>query len=611
MKRISLLALALSTTATMAVSEDFFEGGILWTTFAPQPKNELGIANNREIYRSFESTLNDQNNDITGDDRDRVNSIMPLLIFEDYYEWRRASPDIAWTKDQAMDFLVGKPYGALFGGSYKYESKLTYSLSYEQTKKNRADFEEPISVFSHVGKINKLPLPYAEVPNKITAKGVFVSDDNKRVRLEIRSKESAEEIKCELTVLINNVVYPLKNGEDETFAMVEMNQGRNTFNITKQCFDTNNMISSAPYTRFTDNDTGYNKGFFPYSSALRKRRISISGFDFRIIDPETEKQFTQIKNKIKIKKDNLVDLHYSEDLQLDPELWGWEGHHYTRFIGADDVHQDGGILPTKQRIDLTNLEMIDKKMQKFELLQGENGLKKMFKGTYYPKTTGVYEILVAKSSNISIDIDYYAPWVSTRFNTKEYHSTNSGNAYLYPVYALAMDFSRPVAHSIFRDRGVAPKPIEYDWFWFEVDEDDVKYGMDMSIFALGNVGNCWGKDKNDSGPKKLRIAGECSTDNRAKRYIYDPGTKEDIERSAAKQIGLLASQKLGFYIKPSNSEKFRAFQQSDFVKLDGSTSKHGHDIDGSSEGRINGLNKLDRSVDQPLKDDMELLGGFD
>ena len=71
MKRISLLALALSTTATVAGSEDYFEEESSGPTFAPQIANEIAVTE-RDIYRTDASTLNDNENGYTGNDRDRL-----------------------------------------------------------------------------------------------------------------------------------------------------------------------------------------------------------------------------------------------------------------------------------------------------------------------------------------------------------------------------------------------------------------------------------------------------------------------------------------------------------------------------------------------------------
>ena len=591
MKRISLLALALSTTATMAVSEDYFEGGILWTTFAPQIANEIAVTSG-DLYRTETSTLNDDQNNITGDDRDRVNSVEPILISKNI----RNHDGVLLDHHTTVDMQTFATYGAWMEGSYKYKRELSSSLAYAPADNNFIRFEEPIEIYSDLGKINKLPLPYDEVPNKITAKALFISDAKKKILLEIKANEvlfeaqpptgihldrgySKENLVCNLQLHVNGRALTTKSNGDIYSVVFDAKKGKNTIEITQSC-RLMNYIS-------TSNDTARGaKHYYNSYRSLSGNLISKLGFAFRLVDLRSSKPITKIKNRITVKKQQPLDIHYSDEEKADPVLWTWEGLHYSKFAGSDkeqlDTSDELVLMPTPVAADLTNIELIDPEGQEYHLSQSVNARKNMYKGTFFPKTTGIYEVLVAKKSNLR----------------HGYVNMQSGyrslGGYVYPNYSLAMDYSRPVAHSFRKAFNLGTKPIEYDWFWFEVDQDDVKYGMDMSLHVHANLGLSY---NNASEPKRL----DNNYTENAEAYdgqirLLDRSTNSFFTIKQARSIGLRASQQIGFYIKPARAEKFRKFQQSDFMRIDGSTSKHGHDIDGSSEGRINGA---------------ELLGGFD
>ena len=585
MKRISLFALALSTTATMVVSEDYFEGGILWTTFAPQIANEIAVKS-ADLYRTETSTLNDDQNNITGDDRDRVNSVEPILISKNI----RNFDGVLLNHHTTVDMQIMGMYGAWMEGSYKYKRELSSSLAYAPADNNLIRFEEPIEIYSDLGKINKLPLPYDEIPNKITAKALFISDAKKKILLELKANEvlfeqkpsrpsslsdgySKENIVCNLQLQVNGQALKTKGSEGINSVVFDAKKGKNTIEITQSCHLWNYISTS--------NDTARGAGRYGMSGNL----ISKLGFAFRLVDLRSSKPITKIKNRIKVKKQQPLDIHYSDEEKADPVLWTWEGLHYSKFAGSDkeqlDTSDELVLMPKPVPAALSNIKLIDPEGQDYHLSQSVNARKNMYKGTFFPKTTGIYEVLVAKKSNL-------------RHGNVSVPGYRSLGGYVYPNYSLAMDYSRPVAHSFRKAFNLGTKPIEYDWFWFEVDDDDVKYGMDMSLHVHANLGLAY---KSTAYPRQL-------TNNYAENAEAYDGRIRLLDRSTnsfftikqARSIGLRASQQIGFYIKPARAEKFRKFQQSDFMRIDGSTSKHGHDLDGSSEGRINGA---------------ELLGGFD
>ena len=602
MKRISLLALALSTTATMAGSEDYFEGGILWTTFAPQTANEIAVPKDLKVYRSGESTLNDENNGYSGNDRDRINAVEPLLI----RKHEKGLDGELLNHHTTVDRQIVYDYGVWIEGSHKYKRELTTSLAYAPEKDNFIRFEEPIEIYADQGKINKLPLPYDKVANQIIAKAILVSDSDKSMLVEIKQSEklfdklydsddAVQKIKCDLQLIANGKTATIKVRGDVNSAIFGAKKGKNTLEITQSC-ELRNYISS--YRKSDRSRVGGNDGD-KYVGG--KMLSSMDGFAFRVGDIYNSNPVTKIKNRIKVKNQQPLDIHYSDEEKADPVLWTWEGLHYSKFSGFDEEQLDKSdelvLMPKPVPADLTNVELIRQEGQDYHLGQFSHGVKNMYKGTFFPKTTGIYEILVAKKTNLKLDY-------------KNDKGRPLAVGYVYPNYSLAMDYSRPVAHSLHRTLNTGKKPIEYDWFWFEVDDDDVKYGMDMSLHIHANLGLSY---TSRAGYQKLMYndfmrSAEDLYDNLS---LLDKSTDEHIPMAQAGRLGLKASQQIGFYIKPARAAKFRKFQQSDFAKIDGSTSKHGHDIDGSSEGRINGANKLDLSDDQALKGDMQLLGGFD
>ena len=620
MKRISLLALALSTTATMAGSEDYFEGGILWTTFAPQIANEIAVTE-RDIYRTDASTLNDNENGYTGNDRDRVNSVPPLIAWEGGTGWNpthngktlatisdggiHLSIPPTWKEEvdrrfQPTGYTAYHYYGAWMGGSHKYKRELNASLTYAPAEDNFIRFQEPIEIYSDLGKINKLPLPYGDVPNKIIAKGVLIVENNKKIHAEFKGGGTDF---CEVTLVVNGNPVSIDKPRDLHAAVFDVKKGKNTFTLGKTC-DFYSHISSYKGGSLRA-PTSYGEKIWAADTSLKKiptdTRLNPGEFAFRFIDLATDKTITTIKNRIRVQEQLPLDINYSEAEKADPVLWSWIGNHYSYFTGPDQVQLDENeqsiVQPVPLKANLANMELIDEAGQKTRFSQALNARKNMYKGTFFPKTTGIYEVLVVKKTNISVSHGHN---MSPKKGISEF---------AYPIYSLAFDYSRPVAHSITRKGHAGQKPIEYDWFWFEVNDDDVKYGMDMSLMVHGNTGllsllhRTYGHDEryyNKNGKQDYEF-----------HWLLDSATNASIETNQALNLGIKASQKIGFYIKPARATKFRSLQQSDFAKIDGSTSKHGHDIDGSSEGRINGANKLDLSEDQPLKDDMELLGGFD
>ena len=369
--------------------------------------------------------------------------------------------------------------------------------------------------------------------------------------------------------------------DDKGIAQLDITKGKNIFTVGKKCDFYNHISSySGGSLRTPTSYTGN-----PRRKISIDTRLNPGEFAFRFVDFETEEVITTIKNRIRVQEQLPLDINYSEAEKADPVLWSWIGNQYSYFTGPDQVQldeKDQSITgPKPFKTDLSNIELIREKGQKLLFTQKAHARKNMYKGTFFPKTTGIYEILVAKKTNLMLEASYG-------------HKRSVNGGYVYPIYSLAFDYSRPVAHSISRSGHTGTKPIEYDWFWFEVDDDDVKYGMDMSLHVHGNTGLL-----------------KSFSDTYVSNWLLDSATNASIEIDKALNLGIKASQKIGFFIKPARATKFRSFQQSDFAKIDGSTSKQGHDINGSSEGRINGVNKLDLTDDQPLNGDMQLLGGFD
>ena len=479
------------------------------------------------------------------------------------------------------------------GGAYPFKRELNTSLAYAPKKDNFIRLEEPIEIYSDLGKINKLTLPYDAVPNKIEAKGVLVADSEKVISAEFKGVDTRY---CKVEFRVNGDLKHIsrKTGTKKArfISSFEVKHGRNTFTVAKNCNFAGYITSYKPF-RFAWPQGVTFRDFNHPANGINQMHSS-GGLAFRFVDFETEEAITTIKNRIRVQEKLPLDINYSEAEKADPVLWSWIGNHYSYFTGSDQVQLDENeqsiVRPKKLQVNLFDMELIKENGQKLDFSQEMHARKNMFKGTFFPKTIGIHEVLVVKKTNISIVHD----------NDSFLRKKRNFPDYAYPIYSLAFDYSRPVGHSSTRQGHTGQKPIEYDWFWFEVDEDDVKYGMDMSLMVHGNTGLL----NNSHGQGSLPEADES-------HFLYDKATKELIKTHDALKLGIKASQKIGFYIKPARAKKFRKFQQSDFAKIDGSTSKHGHDIDGSSEGRINGLNKLDRSEDQPLKDNMELLGGFD
>ena len=236
-----------------------------------------------------------------------------------------------------------------------------------------------------------------------------------------------------------------------------------------------------------------------------------------------------------------------------------------------------------------------------EVYQGSNGLRTMIKGTYYPKNTGTHEIIVVKKSNILafLGMDAYGNGNVPNLSPSEVitairserkslnengilpwgwssavHRDKTRSASIMPHYSIAFDYSKPVAHSKITQSGYSLMPLEYDWFWFDTNGQDIEYGMDMSIYLQGITG-----------PTR-----DSSVYIEEGKKIYTP--------AQAQREKLKRSQRIGIFIKPAGEDKFRPFQASDFARLDGSTTRQGSDT---------GNTESNREAD----DSFDLLGGFD
>ena len=278
---------------------------------------------------------------------------------------------------------------------------------------------------------------------------------------------------------------------------------------------------------------------------------------FNVIDWFAQKPIKSIRGFQRI-NDNVEAPNYNDDAKALPNLWVWQTCGSCEFADVatnefGDNQNQTGAKPVKMPIDTSDLELIDQRMQELDnVYQGSNGLRTMIKGTYYPKNKGTHEIIVVRKTNITAFIkhvtrngqrgkpqltatqlinlittrrknldDTQVPWKGSKDEDVDRETGEVLFASVMPYYSIAFDYSKPVGHSRKTQLGILPS-LEYDWFWFDADGQDIEYGMDMSIYLQGIVG-----PTNDSAVLIEEV----------KKYLPKVAQREQMKRS--QQVGIL------------------------------------------------------------------------
>ena len=539
----------------IAFAESYYDGGIKWTLFSGKVAEDIYIPEGQEIDKSISSLIIPESDRVVGYDKNRINSLIPYINIDENKDYGR--------------------FGATLEGFYPYRTEITDDVVYWVPEQRLMNVNKPIPLYEDLAEIKQVPLFEINSVNSLKAEVTVISDADKKYLLTVipvfdRDNDftkwgSKRNRICYNNALINGEEIELKIRDQEQFAFIDLKEGANKVEITAWCLPNYKG-------KHRENDTGYTyRGSYGYDDGF-----TIHGLGFRFVDSETQTPLG-IKNYQKAEEVNITPEGFNM-----PVLHVWENIGKSDFIApndlefalADDVK---GVWSDLKEFDFTDIELISPNLQEYDLEDDIHSKRLLVKGTFYPKAEGQYEILVLKRSNI-------VGYSKNRTN----FGNNEDGYFMQPVYSLALDYGKPVAHSKKRDTSVSDIPIEYDWFFFDVDMDDINFGMDMSFYAKGVVGaTSFGAYKNI--------------------IKMTPSGGFLMERLDALNAGIPASQRMAVYIKAPNEREFRPLQHSDFYagdvpvgirsQVDGvKTSQDPVNTQSSSQtptGKNMGLNDLD------------------
>ena len=521
MKTAAAVAFLLGTTsmASAEVSSDtYIKDHVTWTLHSGKVQEEIYLEDGQEIDSSITSIIVPREERTAGYDSNRINSIIPFINIKENKDYGR--------------------FGATLGGFHPYRSEDRQSTGFFPAIEGvrTLKMHDYLPLYKDIALVDEVPLSELDAINKLRADATIYSKNGGQFLLtELAVLNERNDFKtwgrsypaqrCDLEATLNGEPVDL-NRSDEFYAIVSLEPGDNAFATEVYCYP--EYAHGSQHRRVNEGGYAY-RGSYGYDDGF-----TIKGLTFRFVDASTEQEIG-----FGMTEDPASSTSPKPSAEIDdtlPTLHVWRNIGKDDFVASSDLEftLDGGngkVWSKLEEFDFTDIELINQKLQKYSFEDKTHSNRIMVKGTFYPKNKGVFEVLVMKRSNIK---------------GSQHHDENF---FMQPVYSLAMDYGKPVAHSKKRDTSVSDIPLEYDWFFFDATDDHVNFGMDMSFYAKGVIGD---------------------THKKAQKTIVKMTSQGGIEldHDVALTKGITASQRMAIYIKAPNEEVFRPLNHSDFYSGD-------------------------------------------